>query len=267
MTTHFPPFQPAEFKLVTSAEEADFRLSVIGRGAVIGLDIESRLSKEPSKTDSKKKARLAHAAALESGTFEISWDTMLLRLVQISYKDDPVIVLDLFMMREVPRALRRILTASDIIKVAAGVNCDLTRLWYDLGIETKSAMSLGLMASIAYPEELAAAPSFTCPEAGLSAIVEYLFNRSINKNDAVSDWSGELRQEQLTYAATDARATLVAYDVLRYILRHNGCYFSVDWFSWDYHAGHRVNHNTTEKWDHQCPWWVKEVGYDGTKRV
>lgn len=96
----FPLYPLVPYIYVTSAAEANVLLAPILPGAVIGLDVESVLSLSEGKTKGERKAlRRAHADKIEKGSFAVAWDTMLLRLIQVAYEDNPVYVLDLQAMR------------------------------------------------------------------------------------------------------------------------------------------------------------------------
>ncbi|KAJ7205116.1 ribonuclease H-like domain-containing protein [Mycena rebaudengoi] len=139
--------------------------------------------------------------------FPIAWTTMGLRTVQLC-RDDCVWIVNLHKMRAFPRELKRILTSPDIAKVGAGLANDISVIWNDLRVDVAHLVDVGLMA------RLQLAPDYGETNFGnlsLQTCAAEILGYQLDKGLATSDWSGDLSEAQLTYAATDAAVSLMLH--------------------------------------------------------
>ncbi|KAJ7617680.1 ribonuclease H-like domain-containing protein [Mycena polygramma] len=212
---------------VTTEAEADDALAPIKDG-VVGFDAEFS-KRVPTKeeqilenlfksTGGNRKSMILAWQVLEkelNDKFPVAWDNIALCTIQIARAND-VWIINLNKTKAFPDELRRVLCSSNITKVGVGISNDVIHLWNDFRINIMNLVDAGLMAKLMiahkYPDQ---------PYGNLSlqqSVAENL-GLYVGKEQRESDWKckankGDLDDDQKTYAATDACATLRLYEVL-----------------------------------------------------
>ncbi|KAJ7733298.1 glycoside hydrolase superfamily [Mycena metata] len=148
-----------------------------------------------------------HSAA----KFDVAWDNIGLRLIQIAYGNDAWVI-DVRAIKSVPVELRRLLESPHIAKVGVGLIKDLAVIWDDLRMEMKNLVDVGMMARLVTAEKH---PKIAYGNMGLKTSVEEILGFELDKEKALSDWAAtRLTDEQIEYAALDAVASLRLHEVL-----------------------------------------------------
>lgn len=152
--------------------------------------------------------------AVDSETTGLDPHTQKLRLVQIAVFNKPVYILDLFhCSNEDIKGLKRIL-ASPSQKIFQNAKFDLSFLnmaGIDVGGEIFDTMLAAmLLKTPGGPHRV-----------GLGFLSEYFLGEKLPKEYQTSDFSGELSQEQIEYAAQDARILLRLRSVMIPALEKN----------------------------------------------
>ncbi|KAJ7925803.1 ribonuclease H-like domain-containing protein [Mycena leptocephala] len=218
-----PPF-PSDYTVVyiTTERQANDELRQIQYGAV-GIDTEFT-ERRPTKEEhtilksipagTNKRLALLGWQIVELAThciFPVAWDNIGLRLIQIAY-GEVVWVLDMWKIRCVPKELRRILLAVKIPKTGVGLLKDISVVWDDLRMEMKNLVDCGMMARLLLAEKY---QKQAYGNLSLKTSVEDVLGFTIDKDLQQSDWiASKLTDEQLTYAALDAVASLRLYELL-----------------------------------------------------
>ncbi|CAK5268017.1 unnamed protein product [Mycena citricolor] len=242
--------------LITTAHEADEHLATILDGSTIGFDLEGVDIPGAKLSRQQKKLRLQQwIQEARDGRFVIDWSAVTIRLVQIATEDGRVLVLDMLSIRALPVHLVRICESTEIIKVSAGIFSDGQRLYDSFRINLNSAVALGLVACLAYPDDILPQQPFA-DEPGLSTIVRFSLCYQLNKVMQDSRWDGPLSEEQHDYAAVDAHASLSAYLVLRSSLDTCGYVVDRHWYTFDVvNRSRRVCGQNNKSWTAKCSWW------------
>ncbi|KAJ7767243.1 ribonuclease H-like domain-containing protein [Mycena metata] len=218
----FPPMHSV--LLLTTENQVNAALRAIESGTV-GFDTEFT-SRTPTTEEQAIGSYFPHSPAQRKGaitglqimqlhakpTFDIEWDNVGIRLIQIALDND-VWVIDVRTMRSVPKELVRLLQSANIAKVGVGLIKDIAVIWDDLRMEVKNLVDVGMMAKLVLTD--------THGKGGYSNLslktsVETVLGYEIDKDLSQSDWSTlKLTDEQINYAALDAVASLKLYDVLQ----------------------------------------------------
>ena len=122
-----------------------------------------------------------------------------IRLIQLAVESRPVVMVDLDAfdnLRDL-EPLRRVLM-NDSVKVFHNANFDIKMLW---------AIGVDVSGSI-FDTMLAAKLISSSGGVGLANIAKRYLDRNLSKAEQTSDWSGELTDSQLLYAARDALVLL-----------------------------------------------------------
>lgn len=145
--------------------------------------------------------------AIDTETTGLSPREHKLRLIQIASETLPILLIDTWKLNEASIELIRLLTESSLIKVGQNFKFDLQFLWaYGVNVN-------GIIFDTELASQLISAGE---PAAhNLKAIAERYLGKYLSKELQKSDWSGELTDEQLMYAAMDARILLDLRSVLR----------------------------------------------------
>ena len=164
------------YRLITTAEDLRAVVSKLSQEAAVGLDTETT-SLDPY-----------------SGR---------MRLVQLSTPDGVYIVdLDRFADGDPAKSdalapLRQLLAAPRPVKVAHNAKFDAKWMKHYLGVELGYVFDTLLASQIVSAGEQE-------DRHGLEAVAARYLNETIDKAERLSDWSGELSEAQLRYAALDA---------------------------------------------------------------
>jgi DNA polymerase-1 len=131
-----------------------------------------------------------------------------IRLIQLAAPDGVHIVdLDRFASngeaRHAPalEPLRRLLAAPRPVKIAHNAKFDAKWTCHQLGVELGGVFDTLLASQLVSAGE-------TEDRHGLATVVERYLNQTVDKSEQLSDWSGELSESQLSYAARDASVML-----------------------------------------------------------
>ncbi len=171
---------PHPFRLISSAEEIPALAERLARASVIGVDTETT-GLDPFQSR--------------------------LRLLQLAVPEE-VIIIDCFhLTREDLQPLAPILSAPRPIKVAHNAKFDGKFLLYHLGMNLDGIFDT-------YLASLLLSAGSESDRHGLEPVVARYLNRSLDKQEQRSDWSGTLSAAQLAYAATDGAILLPLYDVM-----------------------------------------------------
>ncbi len=158
------------FTLVTKTEALEKLIAAIATQPVIGVDTET--------------------TGLDPMTSKV-------RLLQISTSKRNFVV-DLFKIEAFAnQSFREIFTTPEIIKIFHNAKFDMKMLLYHFHLETRAIFDTMLASQL-----IGAGRS----EGGnsLVAVAARYLNEEVDKSQQVSDWSGELSDEQYEYAAKDA---------------------------------------------------------------
>ena len=122
-----------------------------------------------------------------------------IRLIQLAVKNCPVVMIDLAAFDDVQdlELLRQVLM-NDSVKVFHNANFDIKMLW---------AMGIDVGGPI-FDTMLAAKLISSSGRVGLANIAKHYLDIDLSKTEQTSDWSGELTDSQLLYAARDALVLL-----------------------------------------------------------
>ena len=205
-----------DYRLITTTDELRAACEELSRHAALGFDTETT-SLDP-------------------------YDGRL-RLVQLA-SPDGVYVFDLFRLApagdadklEALAPLRRLLAAKQPVKIAHNAKFDAKWVRHGLGVELHGAWDsraslgeanggververAGLFDTLLASQIVSAGE--TEDRHGLAAVVERYLGETVDKSQQISDWSGELSESQLTYAARDAAVLLPLRDKLIAQLRAN----------------------------------------------
>ncbi|KAJ7903245.1 ribonuclease H-like domain-containing protein [Mycena leptocephala] len=255
------------FEYIKSSSVANERLSHIRDGMTVAIDIEWKQpatdgDSEAGTTKKTKgqKNQLLRSQVATLSDFEIDWDEVKTRIIQICALDGVLYVLDILSMKCIPTELSRICKARLIPKISVGIINDVQRLWKDFRLDVTPAIELGLLAKLARPEVFHPRTQYACL-AGLADITLQVLGRILDKGPQNSDWSAEpLSDRQLLYAATDAHATLTTYLVIREEIDRSRQAVPSLWYAFDSVQGTRVRMESKDKWRTECPWYSKEPG-------
>ena len=144
--------------------------------------------------------------AIDTETTGLDPHTDQIRLIQIAAPDLPVFVIDVFEVPEAIEALRP-LVSGDAVKVFQNAKFDLKFLT-QAGVKIEGQIFDTMLAAQLLQAGLQKA-------ARLDVIVKAYLGEELPKEEQQSDWSGELSQSQLMYAANDAAILLSLRDVLK----------------------------------------------------
>ncbi|HEV2704680.1 MAG TPA: DNA polymerase [Pyrinomonadaceae bacterium] len=97
--------------------------------------------------------------------------------------------------------LRRLLGAPRPVKIAHNAKFDAKWTCHQLGVELGGVFDTLLASQLVSAGE-------TEDRHGLATVVERYLNETVDKSEQLSDWSGELSESQLSYAARDAAVML-----------------------------------------------------------
>ncbi|KAJ7229013.1 ribonuclease H-like domain-containing protein [Mycena pura] len=265
-TTSLPklPLYPVpHYCYINTIAEANDVLRGIQGPAVIGFDLEAvavnlpDVPKPRGKADKKKKLA-AQIQQRKDGLFELDWKAVTICLVQIATEDGGVFLIHLSAMGDVPLELLRICESPLVLKVTTGIYSDGQRLWDSFRWNLYGAVTLGLMAKLAFPEQIHPKLPYSA-DPGLTTILPHVLGYSVDKHVQHSDWNvAELSKEQKDYAATDAHAALKAFQQLLVLLaqvQSNGDLVDENWYTFDVVERKRVERNSGTEWKAACPWW------------
>jgi DNA polymerase I-like protein with 3'-5' exonuclease and polymerase domains len=169
----------SDYKLITTAEELRAEIESLAHQPVIGFDTE---------------------------TTDLDPYNGRMRLVQLSAPDG-VRVIDLYRFDGDPKQsealepLRQLLAAARPIKIAHNAKFDAKWTRHTLGIE------LGGLFDTLLASQLVSAGDQE-ERHGLDAVAARYLDENVDKAERLSDWSGELSESQLQYAARDASILL-----------------------------------------------------------
>ena len=129
-----------------------------------------------------------------------------IRLIQLAVKSRPVVVIDLDAFDDVRdlEPLRQILM-NDSAKVFHNANFDIKMLWA-IGVDVGGPI---------FDTMLAAKLLSSSGRVGLANIAKCYLDIDLSKTEQTSDWSGELTDSQLLYAARDALVLLRLHNHLK----------------------------------------------------
>ncbi|KAJ7183727.1 ribonuclease H-like domain-containing protein [Mycena filopes] len=170
--------------------------------------------------------------------FEVEWDYVGIRLVQLAY-GDAAWVIDLRAIKGLPKELDRIMRSADIAKVGVGLVKDLAVVWDDLRMEMRKLVDVGMMAKLVMAEKY---PKIGYGNMSLKTSAEDILGYRLQKELAQSDWAAsDLTDEQIEYAALDAVASLRLHEALTEALDQKsveiGCPIPGAWYTFNTKAG------------------------------
>ncbi|KAJ7020374.1 ribonuclease H-like domain-containing protein [Mycena alexandri] len=146
-----------------------------------------------------------------NATFDVAWDNVGIRLVQIAWEDEAWVI-DLRAIKAVPKQLARILQSPAISKAGVGLTKDISVVWDDLRMEMKNLVDVGMMAKLVMAERY---PKVGYGNMSLKQSVADVLGFRIEKDMQTSNWAAEdLSDEQIEYAALDAVACLRLHKAL-----------------------------------------------------
>ena len=138
----------------------------------------------------------ARAIAVDAETTGLNPHTDKLRLIQIAADGLPVLVIDCFTF--LPNGLQAIknILESKAVKIFQNAKFDL-QFFMTLGIHPAPIFDTMLAGQLLRTSDGAS-------RANLDALAQHYLGEAVQKDEQKSDWSGELSENQLAYAAKDA---------------------------------------------------------------
>ncbi|KAJ7739612.1 ribonuclease H-like domain-containing protein [Mycena metata] len=234
------PF-PADYRvtMLSTEHQVDTALRSILDG-VIGFDTEFT-ERTPTKEEQIIVDYYPHALGIRKQAmtgmqiaqlhskvkFDVAWDNVGIRLVQIAWEDEAWVI-DLRAMKGdntrpavIPKELARVLQSPDISKAGVGLIKDISVVWDDLRMEMKNLVDVGMMAKLVLAERY---PKVGYGNMSLKQSVADILGFRIDKDLQTSDWAAvKLTDDQIqcepaaikhaatndaTDAALDAMASL-----------------------------------------------------------
>ncbi|HEX8652331.1 MAG TPA: DNA polymerase [Pyrinomonadaceae bacterium] len=170
----------ANYKLITTADELRAAVEELSHHQAIGLDTETT-NLDPYRG----RLRLVQLAAPDG-----------VRIIDLNRfnDDEPRESETLAPLRELLKALRP-------VKIAHNAKFDAKWIKHTLGVELGGLFDTLLASQIASAGD-------QDERHGLEAVAARYLNETIDKAERLSDWSGELSESQLQYAALDASVLL-----------------------------------------------------------
>ncbi|KAJ7168841.1 ribonuclease H-like domain-containing protein [Mycena filopes] len=117
--------------------------------------------------------------------FDVAWDNVSIRLIQVAYKDT-VWVIDMRAVKSIPKELKRVLQSPDITKAGVGLIKDIAVIWDDLRLEMKNLVDVGMMAKLTLAEKHG---KIGYGNLSLKVSVEDILGYKIDKELSQSDWA------------------------------------------------------------------------------
>ncbi|KAJ7027301.1 ribonuclease H-like domain-containing protein [Mycena alexandri] len=154
--------------------------------------------------------QLLEMKAKGKAEFRVAWDNIALCVIQLAQGTN-VWLINLRAIKAYPKELKRVLCSQSIIKAGVGVTSDLSHLWNDLRTDVQNVVDVGCMA------RLLLAHKFSHTQYGnlsLQTCTEEILGYSVDKEERLSNWTGELTKQQKIYAAMDAAISLRLYETL-----------------------------------------------------
>src|SRR5215217_2291377 len=168
----------SSYRLVTDVEELSGVARALAAAEILGADIETTsLNPRDGKT----------------------------RLLQLATDEDTFVV-DVFAVRDLS-PLKEVLEGGPV-KILHHAKFDHAFLWAEHGISLSPIFDTMLAAQLLDGGEYG-------PSYALEAVAERYLDESVDKSTRRDDWSGELRERQLEYAARDAAILRPLYERLR----------------------------------------------------
>ena len=189
LTVEFEQVREAVKRVKTNAEKQPIR--------TVRDDIKDQL--KAAKAKLKTAADWLKQAGLDPHQAKI-------RLIQLAIENRPVVVVDLdaFSDRRDLEPLRQVLM-NDSVKVFHNANFDIKMLWA-IGIDVDGPI---------FDTMLAARLISSSGRVGLANIAKLYLNIDLSKAEQTSDWSSELTDSQLLYAARDVLVLLRLHNRLK----------------------------------------------------
>lgn len=129
-------------------------------------------------------------------------------LVQIA-NNDYILLIQISRMREFPKKLKEYLQNPDILKAGVGIQKDVTKLFRDHGVATRSCVDLALLARSV---DNAKWKGYYTNPIGLARLVQTYEYLAMEKGKITrSNWERILNPKQQEYAGNDAHAGFVLY--------------------------------------------------------
>src|SRR5919202_5500484 len=176
-----------DYKLIGTADELRAACEELSRADAVGFDTETT-SLDPYAG----RVRLAQLSAPSGATWLVDLDR---------FADGDAA------KAESLAPLRRLLAAPRPVKVAHNAKFDAKWVKRHLGVELGGVFDTMLASQLVSAGE-------TEDRHGLATVVERYLNEEMDKSQQLSDWSGELSEAQLEYAARDAAVMLPLRDAL-----------------------------------------------------
>lgn len=156
----------------------------------------------------------ADVIGVDSETTGLDPHTDRLRLVQLAVTGKPVLVIDIFMANDEDLNILSEVLSSGSVKVFQNAKFDINFLRAS-GFEVKgpifdTMLAANLLRTPKGPKKL-----------GLGTLAEFFLGVNLPKEEQTSDFTRELRPEQLEYAARDASILLELRSVMSHELRAN----------------------------------------------
>ncbi|KAJ7787750.1 ribonuclease H-like domain-containing protein [Mycena olivaceomarginata] len=247
--------------------DAEHHLASIVDGDVVGLDLESCDNPNRPKLSKQQKREKYKDQIRDAATFTADWGEVEVCVAQIATVGGATYVIHLTSIAALPAEFVRICESPHILKVAAGIYSDGQRLWDNFRLNLYGAVSLGLAAVLAYPEDLNRNLHYG-NEPGLANIVKHVLNYDLGKELQVSQWNAiPLSQAQRDYAAADVHSSLASYLAIQEELQDCGFVVDPAWYRFNVVKRVRVKEGslTGEAWKAQCPWWSDDGIYMGRR--
>ncbi len=164
--------------------------------------------------DYEEKILNADVIGVDTETTGLDPHTERLRLVQLAVHENPVVVIDIFRADDNDIKILAGILSNDSVKVFQNAKFDINFLrasGFSVGGPIFDTMiAAHLLRTSRGPKRL-----------GLGALVEFFLGTELQKEEQKSDFSGDLRDEQIEYAAKDASVLLELRSVMSPALKSN----------------------------------------------
>ncbi len=165
-------------------------------------------------TEHKEYLMAASVIGIDSETTGLDPHLERLRLVQLAVHEKPVLVIDFFRIDEEDIKILTEVLASESVKIFQNAKFDLNFLraaGFTVGGPIFDTMlAAHLLRTSRGPKRL-----------GLGTLTEFFLGKELPKEEQTSDFSKELRKEQIEYAARDAQVLLDLRSVMSPALKSN----------------------------------------------
>jgi len=144
-------------------------------------------------------------------------------LVQLSDRNQILLIHLVRMSGVVPNALKRVLENEYILKLGVGIKDDLRKAQRDLGVNLHGILELSSLARTVDASSWASHGPSPKSLISLARLAERYLSHTLKKSKKVqlANWEDDLNDSMIEYAANDAAVALSIYDAIKEICVNN----------------------------------------------